>query len=876
MKYIKSLFFIILVIVCTNSNAQQVDKIGGVCFRIDDVQSPSNLRALDSIFTKHNKRFTYAPNPQIAYHTESADFWNTLKILQLKGHEIGDHSPNHYTQFFDISNADSNKFKNRAGIDHIKYVNAPPTYGTRVCLKYNLLNGNGIGDETNVNINKNMIISKNNGEFSNPKIYGLGKSIIYFYLPTLNKIVGFYSFKNINSNDPDTVIIKSFWNEDIDLGVVNDIPYKKIGNFDIDIDKDGFRVLLQFSLDVFKSKGISAPTVWIQPGGETPYLTKKYIADICGGEFGYKSAATYPGSIKGFNEVDYDKTNSFNMQWQDFQEENQSVDLIKSIIVDRFARHTLSFGSNHLGVFGANFPLNTIINNMDQILGWCVQNNIPVYTYSEWSDLIYKSQTNPENNILPPLQNDLNKDGIVDGYSALNGLDTVSGISQSNYRALTAYSNQTMFQITKLSGIESGPNVLSLYAKGGIGNSIRFYIDFPILNKYELFELPAINSSYSYLNYTFNVPKGVSFISIICSSQIANGSIKITGLSIKGTNKPYVKLPILKRMANENYAAINLKNYAVDKFNSVDNIQWSVINNRIFKTAITSNSILSVNMDDATNAFWTGSDSIQIVAKSAGSADTVWLNVQSLAARICADQKLTVKYNPSSNDSILVWSSIPANALVSSNIGNELIVFPSSNTNYFLKVTKRGGAIFNHSLNVNVTPTKFTGNTVIPRGFQSNSNLTISIDIPFYSTGLVTKKPNRPYLFINDYEINFTKGSILGNDTLIYKVTTKSCETSTLTLITSEKNIGINEFSSNDISIFPNPFNNELNINSELKNNSLEVLIIDLYGNVFMNKKIANEKELHFNTEFLAKGIYFIKIENLDSRKSYFQKIIKQ
>jgi hypothetical protein len=876
MNYLKLLFFIGLVITFTKSEAQLVDKIGGVCFRIDDTQSPSNLKALDSIFSKHGKRFTYSPNTQIANFTQSADFWTTLKFLQVRGHEIGDHTPNHFTQFFDILTSDSIKFINRAGIDHLKIVNAIPVNGTRVCLKYNLLNPNGNGDETNVSINNNMIISQNDGEFSNLKLYGSGKNTIYFYLPTLDKIVSFYGISNLNSNDPDTLNIKSFWNEDIDLGIFSNIPYKKLGNFDVDIDKEGFRIMLQFSLDIFKSKGINPPTVWIQPSGETPYLSKKYIADICGTEFGYLSAATYPGTIKGYNETDNEKNNSYGMQWQDFDEENQTVDQIKSIIVDRFARHTLSFGSNHLGILGANFPLNTIIKNMDEILGWCVENNIPVYTYSEWSNLIYKSQTNPEKNILPPLQNDFNKDGLVDGYSVMNGLDTISGISQSNYRAITAFSDQTMFQITNLSGVESGPNVLSFYSKGAAGNKISFFVEFPELNKFESFELPATNNSYSYQTYTFNVPKGVNVVSITCSSKIAIGSISITGMGLKGSNKPYVKLPILKRMANENFPKINLKSFTVDRFNTVNNIQWSVINNSIFVTDINANSDLSVSIGEGINAFWIGSDSIQIIAKSVNNSDTVWLYIQSLESRICADQRLAINYTFNANDSLLIWSSIPANTDVSSNLGTELIVYPSDFTNYNLKVIKRGGAQFNNSIYINVVPTIFAGNKLISRGFLSNSNITVPIDIPFYSTGLITKTPKRPYLFINENEINFTKGFIVGSDTMIYKLTTKSCEARTLTILTNDLITNLKEISNNGITVFPNPFVNELNIDFGQKNNSLELMIIDLLGNVFLKKTIVNEKQIQLDTDFLTNGIYIVKIENKEMGKTYFKKIIKQ
>jgi hypothetical protein len=224
----------------------------------------------------------------------------------------------------------------------------------------------------------------------------------------------------------------------------------------------------------------------------------------------------------------------------------------------------------------------------------------------------------------------------------------------------------------------------------------------------------------------------------------------------------------------------------------------------------------------------------------------------------------------------LIWSSIPANANVSSNLGTELVVYPSDFTNYNLKVIKRGGAQFNNSIYVNVVPTAFAGNKLISRGFLSKSNITIPIDIPFYSTGLVTKVPNRPYLFINENEINFTKGFIVGSDTMIYKVTTKSCEARTLTILTNDLITDLKEITNNGITVFPNPFMNELNIDLGQESNSLDLMIIDLLGNVYLKKTFNNEKQIHFETDFLSKGVYVVKIENNEIGKSYFKKIIKQ
>jgi hypothetical protein len=111
---------------------------------------------------------------------------------------------------------------------------------------------------------------------------------------------------------------------------------------------------------------------------------------------------------------------------------------------------------------------------------------------------------------------------------------------------------------------------------------------------------------------------------------------------------------------------------------------------------------------------------------------------------------------------------------------------------------------------------------------------------------------------------------------MIYKVTTKSCEAKTLTILTNDLITNLKEISNNELTVFPNPFMNELNIDFGQKINSLDLMIVDLFGKVFLKKTFVNEKEIHLDTDFLSKGIYIVKIENNEIGKSYFQKIIKQ
>lgn len=77
-----------------------------------------------------------------------------------------------------------------------------------------------------------------------------------------------------------------------------------------------------------------------------------------------------------------------------------------------------------------------------------------------------------------------------------------------------------------------------------------------------------------------------------------------------------------------------------------------------------------------------------------------------------------------------------------------------------------------------------------------------------------------------------------------------------------------------NLSLYPNPFNSELNI--KLENGfeaNTKVTIEDLTGKVITVKEISAAKT-HLNLSFLEKGVYFITFENNNER--YTQKLIKQ
>lgn len=93
------------------------------------------------------------------------------------------------------------------------------------------------------------------------------------------------------------------------------------------------------------------------------------------------------------------------------------------------------------------------------------------------------------------------------------------------------------------------------------------------------------------------------------------------------------------------------------------------------------------------------------------------------------------------------------------------------------------------------------------------------------------------------------------------------------------KEVSINDVVNNDIKVYPNPFTNELNIETLNTENTIStVQIIDISGRVLMTQTEAVTKGLSTvklsNTNNLAAGIYFVKVSSNGVVKT--MKIVKQ
>jgi hypothetical protein len=461
MASIKKILLMLYVFILIIPNYAQtiINKTAGIGFRVDDNHSSANFTDYAEIFRRYGCGFTFAINTG---HAEIAKFdglLNTIKYLRSLGNEMADHTPDHNTKYFYVD--DITQYYGLEGVDHIV------ADKKKICLGIEKLYDTTYKDEGRINISGSTIISVNNGEFADPG------SLHTFYIPSLKALYTFDTqyIQNYSSSDPDTIYnIKDFWGDSISLPPMQNVEYQKMGNYDVHMSHPGLTLMGKRTLELCNEYDLAPPTCWIQPGGYFPQVHREDVS-LTYGLLGYKSGAVYPDeAYKEFNEYDPDNVRAYSMDWADFCEDFWPLDTVKSIIADRAARHFVSIGHSHFwDLFGG---WDNYLNRTDSLLEWCKENSIPVRTYSEWADILYRTPQNPYCNIMPSLDVDIDGNKKPDGftYTAPVIWDTLDGVTASSHKSLsvklTGDVRTDIFKIDGLGGIEKGDNYFSFFAKG--------------------------------------------------------------------------------------------------------------------------------------------------------------------------------------------------------------------------------------------------------------------------------------------------------------------------------------------------------------------------------------------------------------------------
>ena len=562
-KFLIILFFLLLTFSSIYSQGSNfVSKKGGICFRTDDDQSISKYLDYASLFKKYNQNFCPAIN--LSMDEITPEDINSLKEIQADGNEIMDHTPWHRTNYF-FTNLPTDYYINNPGVQRIA--------GNKVDLKFSSVNIDDAKRTGYVNIKNDTVISES-GIFSS-----FSKSDCYLYFPSLNQLV--FIDESFGWIDQNKVKIMDVWRDSIDLGIHQNVQFYNFDFNNVHLSVDGLKALAEESIRLTEYYGLDKSLTWIQPGGYFPHVYGNELRQAIE-ELGYKAAGSYPNpSLKVFNEYNPNNDAQFAMSWGDFQETIWTLEQCKQYIADKIAKHHVLIGENHFTYLGDGSKIDwqSFLYKVEGLLQWCVTKNISIKTYSQWADILYNQTPDPFENIIPPLNVDLDENSIPDGYeqSGQGVLIKSDGIPSANDYCYSINKAGQICSITGLGGVEKGNNEFEIWTKGAPGNFIE--VTFKVGSQNLVYKFPAENPGWKQYklsqsindNTSLNIPANVSLIDItINCSNYSSGSVKISGMKLSKSLETNDYLTLIPASQNVSYSE------GSNSFEIKSNINWTV------------------------------------------------------------------------------------------------------------------------------------------------------------------------------------------------------------------------------------------------------------------------------------------------------------
>ncbi|MCB0744061.1 MAG: BACON domain-containing protein, partial [Ignavibacteriae bacterium] len=414
----------------------------------------------------------------------------------------------------------------------------------------------------------------------------------YLYFPSIDQLV--FIHETTGWIDNNNVRVSDKWWNDIDLGAHNNIKYYNFDYNNVHLTTDGIKALVKESIRRAEYYGLQRPYSWVQPGGYHPQIERNELMLAISGELGFKAAGIFPNpSLKVFNEYNPDNDKQYGMNFGDFRDDIWNTQQCKTLIADRIAKHHVVIGESHFtwGYEGLLGGWTGFMQRTEELIQWCIANDIPIKTYSEWSDILYRQTPNPNENIFPLLNVDLDQNNIPDGYNTLAGtLDKNDGALQTSDYSVSKNQQGEICKIVELGGIEKGLNDFEIWTKGASGNFIE--VIFKVGSSNLVYKFPAESSSWTKYNIAqsvngntqLNIPISTSLIDVtINCSNYASGNVKVSGMKLA------------KTLADPDYLSVHPANIYVDEHsgNAViyisSNISWSITENLDWLTLSQSN-----------------------------------------------------------------------------------------------------------------------------------------------------------------------------------------------------------------------------------------------------------------------------------------------
>jgi len=634
--------------------SQNTSKTGGIAFRIDDNPSLSQLNSLDSLFRLHQRTFSLAITPWSL--PLSPDYVDRLKEFSAYGHEIMDNTPTHNTHYFSLLNIqDTSLFVNEWGVDHFN--------GQQVCLKYTSIDLSTPHGEGPLNIAGNQVISANPGEFSdlngNPYFFAI-------YIQFMDKPYLWYDLKNKNPNDPDSLRVKSFWGEPVDLGTHWWFNYKKLTQRDVYMHPSAITLLGRWSQTLFSNLGIDVPATWVHPAGQMPWLNAFEVKSNLGDSLGYSAGTNFANAAYFcYNEANPGMMKQFALQSGDISIENQYFSWNKPKIADAFAKHfvkvDLSYLQDPLGGW------NAYLQRVDSLLTWCSANQIPVKTIGNWSGLVFDSLPNRGVNIFPKLNADLDGDGFPDGYDQdtvnLRGVfNPADGVAASGGKCFEIDTTGSVCRISMLGGIEKGNNKFSIWLKrtGTDSTDVNVEMLFPETGTSQTLVFPVDSNQWGHQFQVVSVPENASLVNILIKSVGQHSdTIRISGMDIRSSGfLTETEYPDQVVEATTQFVNVDLNQLVNDSVYSPAEVTWSVRPADTMNLKVLTGNILQILKPAS---FWSGKDSTYVVAMGPeGLSDSCFMRFISNPLEVgCSGVPITLTLLDTLSNDVIRWSSVP-------------------------------------------------------------------------------------------------------------------------------------------------------------------------------------------------------------------------
>ena len=564
------IYIIIFFLIAISINGQStglIPKKAGICFRVDDNALISQYRDYYQVFKKYNKNFCFAMNLALS-EFDSQNYRDSIRSYQQRGNELMDHTPNHRTNFF-ITKFDTSEYINKPGVDHLA--------GNKVCLQFMHVDTLKSIQQGSADIDSNTVTGSHN-EFKDLNF----SEIVYIYFPQLDTLAFISNPDDDNHpNNNSKLKIKDLWENEIDLGDHDNYRYFLFTYDNVHMTNDALKLLAKETQRLDSLYNFQRAYTWIQPGGRFSLLYRNELKSAMGDPLGYKAGAVYPfESLQVFNEYDPNEDKKFGMQWGDFLEDERDLDYNKKVIADGIAKHEMMIGHSHFDHPQGSWA--DYLAETDSLLHWCDTNNIPVRTYTDWSDILYNQTPDPYENIIPPLSVDLDKNGIPDGYDNVFYPGNADGIWSADPDTTGpegfSYSISQTGKITfieELGGLEKGENDFEIWTKGSPGDSVRveFTGSYPSNNVIAVFKFPAGTSNWkkyslAQMNKSLFINDTLSVMDIeFYCSDYSGGTVSISGMSLsKKVEIASLEMNVLDTLPAQAGDSVRIEVIAKDEF----------------------------------------------------------------------------------------------------------------------------------------------------------------------------------------------------------------------------------------------------------------------------------------------------------------------